>query len=285
MFSQHEALLKLLGDHDAQTVALVKEQLALGGSSAVPQLLELKEKGRYPATRHLSEVIARIEASGAREMMETICNCYPENDGITGLERAVLVLSQAVEPGCDVENTVRQLNHWGAGLRDALDKTVTAGERVAAVTKFFGKTLGLRGNTENYYSLKNSLLTDVVRTRLGIPLSLALVYLFVGRRAALDIAGVCFPGHFLVRVEGAFLDPFEAGKLLTPSDCADILMRQKLRAEVSYFEAAGMEQIFRRLLANLLYVSQSDHKELVPMLERWVNTMDRHLSKENKPPM
>ncbi len=282
MFSRHEALLKLLGDDDAQTVALVKEQLALGGASAVPQLLELKGMGRYPATRHLGEVIARIEAGRAREAMETISACYPEKEGIAGLERAAMLLSQAVEPGCDVENTLRQLNYWGAGLRDALERTATAAERIAAVTKFFGTTLGLRGNTENYYSLKNSLITEVVRTRLGIPLSLALVYLFVGRRAALDIAGVCFPGHFLVRVEGAFLDPFESGKLLTPADCADILLRQKLRAEVSYFEAAGMEQIFRRLLANLLYVSQSDHKEFVPMLERWVQTMDRHLSKESK---
>ena len=83
------------------------------------------------------------------------------------------------------------------------------------MSQFFGKELGLRGNEDDYYNARNSLLPCVMDSRLGIPISLSLLYMIVGRRADLRVEGINLPGHFVVRHGGILLDPFHEGRLLT----------------------------------------------------------------------
>lgn len=163
---------------------------------------------------------------------------------------------------------------------------LTAVENAARLMKHLYGELGFRGNEEAYYDPKNSLLPDVLDRRTGIPISLALVYCEVARRAGIDASGVGFPGHFLVRIErsaaageepGALLvDPFFGGKVLDQEALQKLLRRaagpnEALRPE--YLAAASPRAILVRMLANLksIYVSRGDHARAHLALDRVVS--------------
>ena len=138
-------------------------------------------------------------------------------------------------------------------------KAGSARERLQALTTFLADDLGLRGNSEEYYDPKNSLLSEVIETRLGIPISLVMLYVIVGRRAEMEIDGINLPGHFIARYQRILFDPFHQGRILSRPDCAAILERQRLKAQSSYFAPASPRLV-------LMEASCSLQSELSPVL-------------------
>lgn len=126
------------------------------------------------------------------------------------LDRAVLALAAGAEPGLDVDRWLAELDRLAAGVHDleGLRQRLFVAE-------------GFAGNTAEYHDPRNSLLPHVLTRRLGIPISLAVVCMEVGRRAGVRIEGVGMPGHFLIRPAGTgvLLDPFTGGAELTVADC------------------------------------------------------------------
>ena len=123
-------------------------------------------------------------------------------------------------------------------MRSTLSRIASAAAVVAAAapaeagqalaTTLFG-ALGFRGNTDDYYDPRNSFLSEVLARKVGIPISLSVLYLEVARRLGIPAAGVAFPGHFLVRVDQAreplILDPFGGGAALDRSALETLLAR------------------------------------------------------------
>ena len=138
----------------------------------------------------------------------------------------------------------------------------------APSTSIFYDELGFTGNRDRYDDPRNSFLNEVLNRRTGIPISLAVVYLEVARRAGLRVSGVNFPGHFLLRAPMAtqarhddvlIVDPFHRGALLSELDCRELL-RQHVGDAAAFdrtlLEPATRHQIVVRMLVNLkrLYV-------------------------------
>ncbi len=274
MFAQRDAILSLLRDDDAHTVELVKEQLASHGREAVPGLLDLLSGGDGCVARHVEEILHAIDAREAREELTELCRDFPNQGGLDALEYAAFLLARVLAPGADVENARRQLDRWGEALAKRLPQATTADERVRLVGDFFGCELDFRGGGHDACPVRGSLLPEVLKSRRGMPITLALVYLFTGARAGIDIEGIGFPGRFLVRVEEVLLDPFARGKVLTPADCADLLLRQNLKADPSFFRPAPMRAIFRRMLANLLHPCRIEDAKVADALEEWIEELD-----------
>jgi regulator of sirC expression with transglutaminase-like and TPR domain len=142
--------------------------------------------------------------------------------------------------------------------------------RVDALNRFLFTELGFFGNREQYEDPRNSCLNEVLDRRTGIPITLALVYIEVARRAGIRSEGINFPGHFLVRAlqdlhtddpgEGLIVDPFHGGAILNEHDCRALLHRH-LGEEAAWapelLARATRRQILVRMLLNLkrLYVS------------------------------
>jgi regulator of sirC expression with transglutaminase-like and TPR domain len=142
--------------------------------------------------------------------------------------------------------------------------------RVDALNKYMFSELGFFGNREQYEDPRNSCLNEVLDRRTGIPITLALVYIEVGRRAGIRAEGINFPGHFLVRVlqdlhtddpgEGLIVDPFHAGAILDEHDCR-LLLHRHMGEEAAWgpelLARATRRQILIRMLLNLkrLYVN------------------------------
>lgn len=140
--------------------------------------------------------------------------------------------------------------------------------RIDAINRCLYGTLGFRGNRDHYNDVRNSCLNQVIDRRTGIPITMAIVYMDVARRAGLRVEGINFPGHFLVRVRddaavadagpGHIVDAFNGGAILAESDCRALLASHEdaMAFRPELLARATRRQVFARMLVNLkrLYV-------------------------------
>lgn len=190
------------------------------------------------------------------------------------LAPAALAIARVEYPLLDNGPYLEQLDRMGevASARIGRIDSVSFEEAVRELNEYLYEELGFRGNRNQYDDPRNSFLNEVLNRRTGIPISLAVVYLEVARRVGLQVSGVNFPGHFLLRapVDAAgapsahadgvlIVDPFHAGALLSEVDCRELL-RQHVGDAAAFdrtlLEPATRHQIVVRMLVNLkrLYV-------------------------------
>lgn len=251
MFAQKEALIRLLHDDDPETVRLVKEQLAAGGEEKIPEVQELMRLDDACVSGHARDVLATISGRTAEEEFSLLCHFF--GDGID-LEQACWSLARAMEPGVCILPFKHKLNNWGRQFLVKLAGAVSNRERVLRLSAFLSGELDFRGNADNYYCERNSLLPRVIETRSGIPLTLTLLYMMIGSRAAMKIEGINLPGHFIARHGEVYFDPFHRGRILSRGDVESILFRQGLGWRDSFLQPSSPRQTLVRMLANLLYV-------------------------------
>jgi regulator of sirC expression with transglutaminase-like and TPR domain len=182
------------------------------------------------------------------------------------LVRGALVVASVEHGDLDsgpVLDTLAAMGHE-ASRRLALIEGIE--DRIGALNDYFFEDLGFHGNEARYDDPRNSFVNDVLVRRTGIPISLAVVYLDVGRRAGLQLEGVNFPGHFLVRapstgphVPDLLIDVFHRGAILREVDCQRLLERHAGGEVILTAEAlatADTRQTLMRMATNLkrLYV-------------------------------
>jgi len=164
-----------------------------------------------------------------------------------------LLIARIEYPTLDVRPYLNQLDALG---REAAARVASAPEsaRAQAVNTLLFEELRFTGNSENYSDPRNSFLNEVLDRRVGIPISLAVVYMEVARRAGLHVEGVNFPGHFLVRCQGLIIDAFHRGAILSEDACRVLLRRHEGEEAVLEPHLSGhatKRQILARMLVNL----------------------------------
>lgn len=175
------------------------------------------------------------------------------------LVRCALHIARDAYPQLDVEAYAARVVAMAAELRPRCAGR-SAQERLRQLNRYLFEEQGFRGSPqEHYYDPRNSYLNEVLERRLGIPITLALLYLAVGRRLGLALEGINFPGHFLVRCalpeEDLYIDPFAGGRLLETQDLEDLLRRvnrgEPMPLEQRFLQPASPRQILARMLRNL----------------------------------
>jgi regulator of sirC expression with transglutaminase-like and TPR domain len=166
----------------------------------------------------------------------------PDDDIDLGV--AALLIAAHEQPAVDVAREVDRLDAMAAAVR------ARPGDRVDALVGHLFDDLGLRGNLVDYYDPQNSFLDRVLARGLGIPITLSVVTMEVGRRAGIDVRGIGFPGHFLVRAGDRILDPFHRGVTLDRDDLE--LRLQAVAGPGADLEAALAETSKRDILARML---------------------------------
>ena len=177
------------------------------------------------------------------------------------LAEAALVIAAQDCPGLDVGGYRARLTEMGMAFKRRLRGDIGPADTLLALNRYVFTELEFRGNVEDYYDPRNSYLNEVLDRRLGIPITLSLVYVDIGRRVGLALHGVSFPGHFLVKCpvrDGTVvLDPYARGASLGLDELQRRL--QTLRggelpaAELTsrMLAAAGKKEILARILRNL----------------------------------
>jgi len=271
MFAQQEALVKLLQDDDPHTVQLVKDQLASAGEEWLPHLRELGSADNATVSRHVRDVVTRIHGNAACGDFSLLCHFFGEG---VDLETAGWALARALEPEIPILPREYQVNEWGREFLSRIHLARSNTGRVEALSGFLAGELGFQGNADSYYCVQNSLLPRVIANRRGIPISLTLLYMMVGSRAAMKIEGINLPGHFIARHGGVFFDPFHCGRILCRCDIEEILLRQGLEFDESLLAPATPRQMMLRMLANLLYVyNQEGCCEKYALVRGWMNAV------------
>jgi regulator of sirC expression with transglutaminase-like and TPR domain len=188
----------------------------------------------------------------------------------TSLARATLLIARIEYPRLDPEPYVSRLDAMGEAARRAIARHIdTTGDTsalsgVTALNDYLFEELQFVGNRDNYEDPRNSCLNEVLDRRTGIPITLSVVYMEVARRAGLQVDGINFPGHFLVRCPEQkghlIIDPFHAGALLSEHKCR-LLLQKHVGNEVAFSKSllapATRQQIVVRMLLNLkrIYVN------------------------------
>jgi len=196
-------------------------------------------------------------------------------DATVDLARAALAVARIEYPELDERRELARL--------DALAARVGAGRRSEAratlerLRRFLFDEEGFRGNADEYYDPRNSCLNDVLDRKLGIPITLSVLTMEVGRRVGLDIVGVGLPGHFIVSAtidsRPVLLDPFHGGVVLTPSSAADVAARavgRPVKIEEAHWAPCPRRQIVVRMLRNLktIYARRSDWDRALGVIDR-----------------
>lgn len=173
------------------------------------------------------------------------------------VEDVAMLLAKEASPTLDEHALRRSIDGLGAEalIRRGLRSSPERDGRILAELLF--EELGFEGDRDDYYDPRNSYLDKVMARRRGIPISLSVLTMAVGHRAGIDVEGVGFPGHFLVRVGGrggVYQDPFNGGELLNEHGLR-ALAAQFLGTEMalhpSYLEPVDCHTITIRMLANL----------------------------------
>jgi regulator of sirC expression with transglutaminase-like and TPR domain len=136
---------------------------------------------------------------------------------------------------------------------------------------------GLRGNNDDYYDPRNSFLNDVLDRKLGIPITLALIYMEVARRVSFPLFGVGMPGHFLLKhydVEGrqVLIDAFNRGRIVTATDCQrrlDEIYGGQMPLQPEFLMTVSRRQMLTRILNNLksVYLSGRNFRKALPIVD------------------
>ena len=175
-----------------------------------------------------------------------------------GLDRAALELARIEYPGLDAGPFLAVLDSHAHALSQRLAGGTRGAHYVEAANQYLFGELGFTGNSGNYYDPRNSCLNEVLTARTGIPITLAVVYLEIGRRLGQPLCGIGLPGHFLVEYRdadfAAFIDVFHAGRLLTAAECFALAREAAgvpMRDDPRMLARASQRQILTRMLNNL----------------------------------
>jgi regulator of sirC expression with transglutaminase-like and TPR domain len=204
-------------------------------------------------------------------------------------EACLLIASDAYED-LDVAHYLAEIERMAARLRGRLAQQSDAEEKVIALNQFLFDDLGFSGNAKDYYDPRNSYLNEVIDRKRGIPISLSILYMEVGRKIGLPLEGISFPGHFLVRLKlrgsTLVLDPFSGGEPLSETDLRKLLKRviagsgraslrspDDVAAELpldQFLEPAGHRQVLARVLRNLksIYREKNENERLLKVMNR-----------------
>ena len=195
------------------------------------------------------------------------------------LAEGALLIALEANPELDIDACLQRLDGMAEAVSGDLGMELEPHRIVSCLNACVFKEHGLRGNRKDYYDPRNSFLNEVLERKVGIPITLAVIYIDVGRGAGLPVDGVGLPGHFVVRYgahpEPFYVDPFHTGKLLSAKDCAERVKEiygPDLQWQDSFLEVVDDLHILSRVLNNLkvIYVRKGAHELALGAVERLI---------------
>jgi regulator of sirC expression with transglutaminase-like and TPR domain len=193
------------------------------------------------------------------------------------LAHAALLIAAEEYPQLDPAPYLQRLDYYAERVKDRLADESAAPVLLSEISKMLFVEEGFKGNAEAYYDPRNSYLNDVLDRRLGIPITLSIIYLEIGWRLGLPLEGVNFPGHFLIRYQGEALkllvDPFQDGMIRFEDEAQDLLDRVyggTVKLQTDYLRGADKRDVLVRLLSNLktIHLNARDDERALAAAER-----------------
>ncbi|HEY9067768.1 MAG TPA: tetratricopeptide repeat protein [Burkholderiaceae bacterium] len=206
------------------------------------------------------------------------------DDASLSLVEAAASIAQDEFPALDVQAVLAEVDALAAKLKRRLPADAVPVQRLRWLNRYFFQELGFAGNVNNYYDPANSYLHNVLQTRRGIPITLAVLYIEIATQIGLTARGVSFPGHFLIKLKmpqgEVLIDPF-TGQSLSRDELNELLAPYKrdrgLQGDFDvplglFLKAASSREVLARMLRNLkeIHRGAADPRRLLAVLQRLV---------------
>ncbi|MGF1675403.1 MAG: SirB1 family protein [Rivularia sp. (in: cyanobacteria)] len=190
-----------------------------------------------------------------------------QSDEYIDLTKAALYIAKEEYSQLDIEEYINAIETMAIELQERLPLENYPLKIIQCINKYLYEDLGFTGNEQNYYDPRNSFLNDVIERRVGIPITLALLYIEVARHIDFPMVGIGMPGHFLIRPDipevEIFVDAFNNGEVLFPEDCQERLnqiYQQKVTLKPEFLAPVTKKQFLARILTNLKYIYIKQHE-------------------------
>ncbi|BAB77548.1 SirB1 family protein [Anabaena sp. FACHB-709] len=193
------------------------------------------------------------------------------------LARAALYIAKEEYPKLDVEEYLNALDTMAMEVEERLPSSRYPLRVIQGINEYLYDDLGFLGNQKDYYDPRNSFFNEVIDRRVGIPITLALVYLEIAQRIDFPMEGVGLPGHFLIRPAISdmeiFVDAFNRGEVMFAQDCQDKLnqmFKESVNLRPEFLARVSKRQFLARMLTNLkyIYLRQQQLEKSLGVVER-----------------
>lgn len=187
------------------------------------------------------------------------------------LDRAALEIARLEYPDLDAGRVTGELDRYAADIADRAQDLSDGPRFIETANQYLFREVGLQGNDDDYYNPDNSCLNRVIESKLGIPITLSVIYIEVARRLAKPVSGIGLPGHFLVRYDdgqyATFIDPFHGGTLLDAEGCCRLAQAESLDPEL--LAPVDRRAIAMRMINNLrqIYFSRRDSERALRLID------------------
>lgn len=263
--SEIESLVFLMDDPDQFVRESVYKRIFQLGESSVPLLDEYRAKSKDEKLKsELKNIIHQITfESFQQEFLALLDNgIYNMED----LEEGVFLLSRLDDPTIRTRQFKVMLDAMASELEPRILRAGSLVDKMQIVLQYMYGQLGFEGCHSDYLNPRHSFLHLVIPNRIGIPLSLAMVLLFLARRLRLPFYGVNMPLHFLLKFEtesgkSLYIDPFNHGGILSREQCLMFLKKSGVKPSDAYFERASEIEMFSRFIRNLINGFQQQKQE------------------------
>jgi len=206
----------------------------------------------------ITQLAANSRAMLFYGVMDELLDLLAHHDENVALDVAALQLATIEHPDLNLEPYLGLLDSHATEFSERVDDDTSGEEFVELLNHYLVEELGFRGNQDDYYSPANSCLNIVLAERVGIPITLSLVYIEIARRLRRPIYGIGLPGHFLVQYDdgefSTFIDPFNGGQLLFEQECLELARQVTgagVSADSSVLAPVNKRHIMIRMLNNL----------------------------------
>ncbi len=268
------ALIRLLADDHPDVVNTVRSKLLDLGDQAIPFLKEAAESHQAPKIRlECRALLEKIRVTQVSRQWEELSGLP---DDRLDLEEGAFLLSSVTYPDFDAGLYRRRLDELADQIRPHLKSSAKPKDRLSAMNRYLFQGEKFRGNWSDYFDPENSYLNRVIDRKLGIPISLSVLYLLIGKRLGIPISGAGIPGHFMVKYQEGrtefYVDVFNEGRFLTRPECVQFIVEAGHPYQLAFLEGLGSREILGRMLRNLIliYLDRQEHgmeKTLTRFLE------------------
>ncbi len=247
------SLITLLDDSDETVYSIAHNKLIEIGMPALEYLALHDVSYDSLLDKKISKVREQLTRNIFKEQFRALIS-YNKKD--LDLEEGVFLIAKQRFPHIDFTRYLELLNVYSKELKSRLLAKSDDMEIIQTINDYFLHHLGFHANRENYYEENNHYINKILDSKTGVPLSLSVVYLLVGKKINLPLHGIALQGHFILGLSSGnsfiYVDPFNDGKILSVADCRELVQQQGHNFLVEQLEPAINLQIIERMLRNLI---------------------------------
>jgi regulator of sirC expression with transglutaminase-like and TPR domain len=250
-----ESLIYLLEDPDPDIQSSVHNRFRELGENAVPLLDQYRIQTSDDSEKELINDILHKITFGT--LYEDFSDLLEEGvNDLYWLEKAALLLARFGNPTLRTEEYHRKLDRFAKEIYSDIAYKMCEDEKMRTLLRYVFRDLRFRGDEKNYHNPENAYLDRVIDRRKGLPISLSLIVIFLGRRLEIPFHGVNMPIHFMLVYEGGgretLIDPFDGGTIVTYDQCHYFLKKNGIEPKPEHLKKTSEHEILTRSVRNLM---------------------------------